>query len=321
MIAHRDAAERQHAAAQVVVDLLQQHRRARGHHGCICERKLVGLRGHEVRGRAFLLDRLVALEPNHDLRVGRVEDERTVREPDIAFGVVEEEVHPLGVVERALVDRHRVHAFEGLGRVGEPRRLFRGSGLLLAQCRLQRAAGDAGGRVAAGALHERIGELGDRERRDHTVDIAGLHQFVVEPRELLPTLGGEQLVDRVAFVHGDDGQHRLTAEQVLVRDVVGVDAVVLVQVAVLAGRELELGDAEAEHDGDEQPDHRDQAGALAEGHGEHGPEALHHRGTFPRAAKYVKGRFRRPLDAPGRQRAMLAQWSSGWQCWRRWCPS
>ena len=31
--------------------------------------------------------------------------------------------------------------------------------------------------------------------------VAGLHQLVVEPRELLATLGGEQLVDGVALVH------------------------------------------------------------------------------------------------------------------------
>ena len=47
-------------------------------------------------------------------------------------------------------------------------------------------------------------------------------------------------------------------------DVVLVDLVVGVQVAVLAGGELELGDAEPEHQCDEQADDRDQPGPLAE---------------------------------------------------------
>jgi len=48
----------------------------------------------------------------------------------------------------------------------------------------------------------------------------------------------------VARLHRDRREHRLAAEQLLVRDVLGVDRLVLVQVAVLAGRELEPGDAE-----------------------------------------------------------------------------
>ena len=64
--------------------------------------------------------------------------------------------------------------------------------------------------------------------------------------ELRDAVGGEQLVDGVALVHRDHGEHRLAAEQVLVGDVVLVDLVALVEVAVLAGGELELRDAEAE---------------------------------------------------------------------------
>ena len=200
-----------------------------------------------------------------------------MREPDVALVVVEQELHPLRVVHGALGDGHRVDAVERGGRVREARGLLGCAGLLLRERVLQRAAGDARGGVAVRALHQRVRELGDRERRDDAVHRAGLHQLVVELRELIATLGREQLVDGVPLVHADDGEHRLAAEQVLVGDVVLVDAVVLVQVAVLAGRELELRDAEAEHDGDEQADHGDESGALAEVHGEHRPEPLHHR--------------------------------------------
>ena len=71
---------------------------------------------------------------------------------------------------------------------------------------------------------------------------------VVEVLQLLRAVAGEELVDGVAGVHRDHGEHRLAAEQVLVDDVVLVDLLVGVEVAVLAGRELELGDAEPEAD-------------------------------------------------------------------------
>ena len=86
--------------------------------------------------------------------------------------------------------------------------------------------------------------------------------------ELGDALLGEQLVDRVALVHGDHGQHGLAAEELLVLDVVLVDLIGLVEVAVLAGGELEAGDAEAQDEGDDQPDDRDQPGSLAQLDGE-----------------------------------------------------
>ena len=50
----------------------------------------------------------------------------------------------------------------------------------------------------------------------------------------------------MALVHGDEGEHGLAAEEVLVGDAVLVDLIALVEVAVLARLELELRDAEAE---------------------------------------------------------------------------
>src|SRR6266545_4730887 len=71
----RDRAERQHAAGQVVVDVLQQDRRA-----CRDDRRVVELQAlrrvdHIVGGRALARDRRVADEPRHDLRVPVVDDE------------------------------------------------------------------------------------------------------------------------------------------------------------------------------------------------------------------------------------------------------
>ena len=93
--------------------------------------------------------------------------------------------------------------------------------------------------------------------------------------ELLPTGRVEQLVDRVAVVHRDQHDHRRAAEQGLVFDVVLVDLVARVQVAVLAGCEVELGDPEAEADGEEQDAQRDPAGVLAELDRQPVPQPVH----------------------------------------------
>jgi hypothetical protein len=97
----------------------------------------------------------------------------------------------------------------------------------------------------------------------------------VELGHLLTAGGVEQLVDGVPGVHRDDRQHRLAAEQVLVRDVVLEDLVGLVEVAVLAGRELQLRDPEDHDDGDGDADEDDDNGVLAQQDGEPGPEPLH----------------------------------------------
>ena len=77
-------------------------------------------------------------------------------------------------------------------------------------------------------------------------------------------VGVEQLGDRVSFVHRDQPEHRLAAEQLLVGDVVDVDLVVCVEVAVLPGGEFEAGDAVAEGEREDQADEGDETGALAE---------------------------------------------------------
>ena len=86
----------------------------------------------------------------------------------------------------------------------------------------------------------------------------------MERLQLGGAVGVEQLGDRVALVHRDQPEHRLAAEEGLVGDVVDVDLVVLVEVAVLAGGELEAGDAVAEHERHDQPDEGDEPGPLAQ---------------------------------------------------------
>ena len=81
--------------------------------------------------------------------------------------------------------------------------------------------------------------------------------------------------DVLAVVGGEQHEHGLAAEEVLVGDVVLGDLVAGVEVAVLAGDELELGRAVAGDQGEQQADDRHQAGPLAELDGEPGPEPLH----------------------------------------------
>ena len=102
------------------------------------------------------------------------------------------------------------------------------------------------------------------QRRDHRhVGVVG-RQVVVQRLELGDAVGVEELGDRVPFVHRDEPEHRLATEEVLVGDVVDGDLVVVVEVAVLTGGELEAGDAESEDEREDQPDEGDETGAPAE---------------------------------------------------------
>jgi hypothetical protein len=98
---------------------------------------------------------------------------------------------------------------------------------------------------------------------------------------VLDVAGGEEVDDVAPALHGEEGEHRLAAEQVLVGDVVLVDLLVLVQVRVLAGGEVELGGAQAEHQGDRQADDADDPGVLAEVEAHPGPRAPHHKRALP----------------------------------------
>jgi hypothetical protein len=126
-------------------------------------------------------------------------------------------------------------------------------------------------------LDEDVGVLQHRQRSDHRhVAVVG-HQVVAQRLQLVDPVGIEQLGDRVPVVHRDQPEHRLAAEQALVLDVVDVDLVVLVEVAVLAGGELEAGDPVPEGESDDQPDEGGDSGVLAELDSQPGPESLHQR--------------------------------------------
>ena len=109
-----------------------------------------------------------------------------MREPDVALVVVEEELHPLGVVERAL---------------GRPGTALMRSSVVAASSTRAACSGDPGSSFVSAvcsappamlvvgspsvALHERVGELDDRERRDDAVHRArSSSNVVVELLEL-----------------------------------------------------------------------------------------------------------------------------------------
>ena len=159
-------------------------------------------------------------------------------------------------------------------RVIEADRLGGRVGLAVA-CAEQGLPGDALGDVARRAGHHVLGELQGGQRADDAEHALGLAQVLLDLLEVGDVLGREQVGDRLALVHGEQGDHGLPTEEVLVGDAVLVDLLVLVQVRVLPGGEVELGDAEPEDERDRQPDDADDARMLAEVEGHPGPDASH----------------------------------------------
>ncbi len=137
---------------------------------------------------------------------------------------------------------------------------------------------DVLGRVGR-AGHHVLGELEGRERGDDGEDAVDVAQLLLDLLEVGDVLGREEVGDRLALVHGEQAHHGLAAEQVLVGDAVLVDLLVLVQVRVLAGGEVELRDAEAEHERDREADDPDDPGVLAEVDRHPCPNASH--GNLP----------------------------------------
>ena len=228
----------------------------------------------DLGGRTLALYRRVPLEARDHLGVLIVDDERAQGLADLALVVVQQEVDPLGVVQRALGRGHGVQSVEGDEGIRLSRRLALGVRVALRggeQCPARHALG----RVAVGALDQGLVELHDVEGRDHPQHLAAVVELLGDGLPLLPVLGGEELGHRVALVHGGQRDHGLAAEEVLVGDAVLVDLVALVEVAVLARGELELGDAEAEPEGDQEAHDGHEAGPLAELHRQYRPETLH----------------------------------------------
>ncbi len=250
------------------------------------ELELGGLVLDELGGRALGLDVLVAEQADDDLGVPGVGEEGAQGDADVALVVEQEELDPLGVVEGALRPRARPRAARGScwRRRNGPRtratRALRPRGLAAARrprcCSVGLPSGlatraSSNSSAVSGVMTPWVCPLVDER--------------LVEGLELGDALRGEQLGHRVALVHRDHREHRLAAEEVLVGDAVLVDLIGLVEVAVLARRELELGDAEAEDDGHDHDHDGHDDGVLAELDRQPRPEALH---AVP------------PRDGPGR---------------------
>ena len=257
MIATAIAAEGEHAAAQVVVDVLEQHRRAGRHRRRVRE---VQLRRPRAARAPTPCPRssidCVAGEPRDDLRVRRVEEERSGAPSGSRPGCRRAGTSPTRGC-RACAASSGI-AVEPLQR-RRPRPSVRAVGL-----RASRASPWPARRAAPCRRCSLVGlpsGLDTSESENSQRSVSGRDDASTSPLRVsvswkcvncCAAVGGEQLVDGVARVHRDDGEHRLAAEQALVGDVVLVDLVALVEVAVLAGGELELRDAEAEDERDEQ---------------------------------------------------------------------
>ncbi len=283
----RDAAEQEHPALQVVVDVLEQRRGPGGDDGGVVEVVLGGGLLDEGRRRALVIEWLIAVEAHDHLCVGRVGDEGAECDADLLLVVEDEELHPLGVFQ-GVRPLHGPLTGEGGGGVLS-------AGLLTCRGRVgadgphEGAPGDArrdallrpeGDDLAVDVLRvgEALAEVEHHPGVDDVLELVLLGAGVELCDELLhrgAVLGCEQVVHGLAVLHGEHDHHGLSAEEVLVADVVLVDAVRLVEVAALAGRELQLRDAEAERERDDQSDDGDEAGVLSAPHREPGPEALH----------------------------------------------
>jgi hypothetical protein len=298
-----DGAQGEHAAPQIVVEVLEQHRGAGGGGRRAGERLGLDDLLDPLAGGALALQRLVADQAGDGLGVGLVREERPQRLAYLAPVVEQQEVDPLGVVE-LVGARDRADAAERGRRVLQPGGLALGRRLAGAGVE-QGLAGDALGDVVGGVGrpgHHVLGELQRGERADDGEDAVDAAQVLVDLLHVGDVLRREQFGDREALVHGEQADHRLTAEQILVGDAVLVDLLVLVEVGVLPGGEVEPGDAEPEDERDRQADDPDDPGVLAEVQAHPGPDASHgdHR-PFPESgpSRGSGGGMRTLVVSPG----------------------
>ena len=260
MIATAMAPEGEHAAPQVVVQVLEQHRGAGGGGRGVLER--LGLHdGHRPARLAAPSSSSEALPTRRVmiwawLSSGKNGPQRLA---DLAPVVEQQELDPLGVLEAC----------------ARPGTASMRSSVVTASSRRSAWAAGSGSRSRApssawpATLWVTSPESGcvtmfwvnsqGGERADDGEHAVGVAQVLLDLLHVGDVLGREQVGDRLALVHGEQAHHGLAAEQVLVGDAVLVDLLVLVQVRVLAGGEVELGDAEPEHQRDRQADHADDA--------------------------------------------------------------
>ena len=283
-----DGAEREHAARQVVVDVLQQDRGTGGRGRGALELERLGGLLDEVAASpsvsmSWLPGRRTTIWACRSSGKNGRSDLRML--PSLSWS--RKSTHswlPItlssgGIAStRASVVRRRRAA--GLGSLG----VAPGGGE-------QDAAGDARGDAPSGstspsstsrrrrawqlACDEVVGELQRRDGADDGFEHAASRSSASTLSQIARFSGVNSSTTVWPSSMVIEAEHGLAAEEVLVRDAVLVDLVVLVQVAVLAGGELQLGDAEPEHEGDDEADHRNQPGMLAQLQREGRPEALH----------------------------------------------
>ena len=277
--AERDRAQREHAALQVVVDLLEVHGRAG-------DREVEAVELDTVEDVEDLLGRgrlgvEVEVAPEHDAadRGLRVREGAGEREPDVALVVRWSLEHPVDQLEVVVpVDEHVVprriaeHLLVDLAEAGETD--------------LDVGTPHVGSRGVAGrgtdergpsrTLDECVAEREGDRRRDHRVHVRDRFELGGQPLERREIVARDQIghVDPVA-VGGHEQDDRLPAEVVLELDVVDRDLGVGVEIAVLPCREFHLREPESEQDRDHDRRGRHHFPVLAELNPGTPPERFH----------------------------------------------
>ena len=143
----------------------------------------------------------------------------------------------------------------------------------------QQLAGQAGlSGSPSGGRRQALGQ-GDRvEGRDRAEHRRVGRQLTLDRLELGDVVLGEEVVDGGARRHGEHGGDGVPAEQFPVVLVLDLGLVVGVQVAGVGGPELQLGDAEAQQQGDGQADDGHRPGTLAQVEPEPRPGVPHRTG-------------------------------------------
>ena len=131
--------------------------------------------------------------------------------------------------------------------------------------------------VRADPLDEEVrAELERHQRRDrceHTIDLIRL-QLLGDPLQFGEIVAFVERTHVGAVVRGEQHDHRLATEVVLERHVVDGDLRLGVEVAVLAGGELDVAGTDGEHDRDQRDDRRHDLPVLAERDAEPPPESF-----------------------------------------------
>ncbi len=271
--------ELQHALLQVVVDLLQVDRRAGRERRGALDLERLGHREDRIGTGRQVVEAEVAAE-HHAAHGGRsVGERRQQRGPDHGLiggrrdHAVGERV-PLVRVEQEL-DPGRIGQI-ALAHTAQARQAERDVGLT--QCLGRRIGLPPGGRDQRGGA--RAGRDGlapdDRgERREDRRHLGDRSEVGLELFEPLDVGRGEQVVDGATLVHREQQDCCLTAEGVLIADVVDRHLGAGVQVAVLAGGELQSCQTRHHRTRDGRDRDRHQVPPLAERTPEPPPPSIH----------------------------------------------